>query len=274
MDAFLKFFEDISKLWWAILGGGVSVTAYLILEKFKTRMSFFESAVSFNSVGTSLNDNVFGVIKVTHNGNEIRHLNFITINIKNTSNTDFEKLHIVCWVDNRSQILAWTGNFDDTMIAVKYDESHALKEDDFLKRLDSFFVENGTSDLPRDLAADLYYFSRNKEVVLPVFNRGSSVTLNFLVENFDGNIPTIKFPVQHKSVVVIPAINKEAKNNRLGLGMIIYGYVILFFAILWLFTRETIQNDNLIFFTIISVLYLWVGLLAFQIKNYIVSIFK
>lgn len=274
MDAFIKFIEDISKLWWAILGGGVSLTAYLVLEKFKNRISYFESSIHFNALGTSLNDNQFGNIKVSHNGREIKHLNLITINIKNASNTDFEKLHIVCWVDNRSQILTWKGNFDDTLIAVKYDELHAAKEKDVTERVGKFFSEHGTSDLPSDLDADFYYFSRNKELVLPVFNRGSSVTLTFLVENFDGNVPTIQCPVQHKSVVVIPAVSREAKNDRLGRGMIVCGYIILFFAILWIFTRDSIQIDNLVLFSIISVLWLWLGLLAFQVKNYLMSIFR
>lgn len=275
MDAFIKFIGDIdSKVWWAFLGGGISLTAYLVLEKFKNRISYFESTISFNSLGTSLDDNLFGNIKVSHNSREIKHLNLISINIKNASNTDFEKLRVICWVDNRSQILAWKGNFDDTLIAVKYDELHAARENELNEKLLEFFEEHGTSDLPRDLDADFYYISRNKEVLLPVFNRGSSVTLNFLVENFDGNVPTIQCPVQHKSVMVIPAVSREAKNDRLGRGMIVCGYIILFFAIFWLFTRESIQNENLILFSIISVLWLWLGLLAFQIKNYLMSIFR
>lgn len=274
MNAFIEFFDEISKFWWAIFGGAISLTAYFVLEKFKNRMSYFESVLNYNSVGTSLSDNLFGDIKVTHNGNEIKHLNFITINIRNSSNTDFEDLHIVCWVDNRSQILAWSGNFDDSKIAIKLDEDHIEKDIDFNLRLNDFLREHGSSDLPHDLASDLYYFSRNRTLVLPVFNRGSSITLNFLVENFDGNLPVIQFPVQHKSVKVIPAENRESKNNKLGIAMLKYGYAILVIGIIWLFLQDSVDQTDLIIFSILSVFYLWLGLLFHYTKNYIQSIFK
>lgn len=274
MEALIKFFDDISKFWWTILGGGISLTAYLILERFKNRLSYFESSVAFNSVGTSLIDNVFGDIKVTYNGREIKHLNFITIQIKNTSNSDFEKLRLTCWVDNRSQFLVWKGNFDSTLIAVKYEENYAEREGEFLKKLDTFLTENPGTDLPRDLDADLYYHTRNKEFILPVFNRKDSITMNFLVENFDGNVPLIKFPIQHKSVRTVPVVEKEIRDRRLGLAMFINGYIVFALATIWLFRLDFISLNNLIIYVILSALYLWLGLLVHSIKNYIVSLFK
>lgn len=274
MDKIIIFFTEISKVWWAILGGAISLTAYFILEKFKNRMSYFESILTYNSLGTSLSDQLFGDITIHHNSVEIKHLNYITVNIKNSSNTDFEDLHLISWVDNRSQILGWTGNYDDTKIMVNLEENYSTKLNQFNNRFNQFVRDNPDVEISNDLQMELDHYTKNKYFFLPVFNRGSSITLSFLVENFDGNIPMIQFPIQHKSVKVIPAINKDEKNNELGLAMFKYGYFVLSIYLCWFFFQENLDKNNLIIFAIISFSYLWIGLLIYKIKNYIHSILK
>lgn len=271
METLFKFLSDISKLGWAFVGGGISLCCYFILEKFKNRQSSFIYSINYSSVGTTLVDNVFGEIVVNHNGREIKHLNFVTLQIENDSNTDFENVKLTCWVDGRSQFLGWSGHYDDTRIHIKLNE-------DFLNRTDIFFEKySQLSQEEKDsgiMGAELRHYFSNKEFMLPVFNRGSSITMQFLVENFEGKVPLLQCPISHRSVRMIEAEDQDLINKRLGKNMFIYGYIILAFAIAILFISGSYTTRRLIVFSIISVMYVWLGLLIHYFITYIKSIFK
>ena len=271
METIFQFLSDISKLGWAILGGGISVTSYFILEKFKNRLSSFVYSIEYSSVGTTLNDNVFGEIVVTHEGREIKHLNFVTLRIENDSNTDFENVKLTCWVDPKSQFLGWSGNYDDTRIHIKHHEDFIKKTEMFFEKYDKLSEEQKDAG---EMDEGLKDFFKNKEFLLPVFNRGSSITMQFLVENFDGKRPVLQCPISHKSVKMIEAEDQDVIEKRLGKNMFIYGYIILAIAIALLFLSSRYTISRLIAFSFISVAYVWLGLLIHHFITYLRGIFK
>jgi len=268
------FLENMAKLWWLFAAGCLSLIAYITLERFKTRISIFTSTILFNSVGTSLKDNVFGDIKVTHNDRNINHLNFIEIIIINPSNSDFENVNLLIWVDHRSQILGWTANYQDSGIAFNLEKEFIARSNSFYADLKAFRDEHPSEDLSQYLMQELMFIQANKTFNLPVFNRKTSIKLNLLVENFDGNIPKVSFDILHKSIKVIPAQDDAKTNSKTGLAMIIYGYVLLTIFCIYIFNKQEFTNLDKILFTIFAFLHLWVGLLIYKVMGYVKSILR
>ncbi|MGN8056353.1 hypothetical protein ACTJKN_08770 [Pedobacter sp. 22163] len=268
------FLENMAKLWWLFAAGCLSLIAYITLERFKTRISIFTSTILFNSVGTSLKDNVFGDIKVTHNDRNINHLNFIEIIIANPSNSDFENVNLLIWVDHRSQILGWTANYQDSGIAFNLEKEFIARSNSFDADLKAFRDEHPSEDLSQYLMQELMFTQANKTFNLPVFNRKTSIKLNLLVENFDGNIPKVSFDILHKSIKVIPAQDDAKTNSKTGLAMIIYGYVLLTIFCIYIFNKQEFTNLDKILLTILAFLHLWVGLLIYKVIGYVKSILR
>jgi len=267
-----EFIESISKVWWTVFGGIISLTAYFILERFKNRLSQFTSSVTFNAVGTSLQDNVFGNIKVTHNERKINHLNFVVINVINTSNSDFENVKMITWVDNRSQILGWSGNYTSTGVAIYLEKEYEKKYDVFNKTLTEYTTNNPGMDATPDLLNEIMFYQANKVFEFPVFNRKDSITLNLLVENFDGNIPIIKFPILHKSIHVVPEADQAKLNATAGKAMFGIGYLILGIYSFYIFNKEGFSKSDMVSFLIVSILYVWLGYGIYLFYKYMKSL--
>lgn len=63
--------DSISKLGWAVIASLITLVIYIILEKFKNRWSLFTYSRKFNSLGTTINDNFHGNIKVIYNDDRV-----------------------------------------------------------------------------------------------------------------------------------------------------------------------------------------------------------
>lgn len=271
METILSLLQNISKFGWAFLGGCITLGCYFILEKFKNRLSNFTYKINYNTVGTTLADNVFGEIVVHHNSREIPHLNFITVNIKNDSNSDFEKVNIHCWVDSRSQILGWSGNYDDTGLHLQLNDEYQKQEAEFQTEYDGLTQQQIDAG---ELSSMLAFYMKNKQITLPVFNRDSSITLHFLVENFDGNAPNLRCPVSHKSVRMVLEEDRNEKLNKAGKYMVVYGYVIMLIVTAFLFSQHPLNKNGLILYAIFAFSYMWIGLAFYYLLQYLKSIFK
>lgn len=175
----------------------------LYFERYKNRTLLLTHTISFQPLGTAIRNDFWGDITISHNGREIGHLNFITIVIKNTTRSDAEgPLTFEAWLDNRSQFLGQSG-FYDTGNSILSEQSFAdlynqtledVGEDTQLRQQDENYIT------PADLSQRINYLFSNRKMTLPVFNRETSVTLNFLVENVAGQTPQISMSILEKGI--------------------------------------------------------------------------
>lgn len=274
MDKFMENLTDLPKYFWVLMGGLVSLTAYILIEKFKNRLSIFSSKITFSPIGTSYDDKIFGQITVKHQDREIKHLNFITITIKNISNSDFEDLVMKVWVDKSSQILAEKGNYADNLSSIFLTNEYSQLHNNLNERAEKFRAENPDAEFPEYLMNQYDVFAKNREYNIPVLNRGSSFYINLLVENFDGKVPICQYSLLHKGVKVITEVDEKTKNDELGKGMLIWGYIILTIYSIFLLRQDSFNFRDVLIFVIFSFIYLWLGLGIHYLIKYIKSIFR
>jgi hypothetical protein len=71
-----------------VIGGGIT----LFFSKISNKTSVFQYLVSSTKVGISTDDEVFGSVRSTWQGHEMRNLYISTIEIENSSSKDFEDI--------------------------------------------------------------------------------------------------------------------------------------------------------------------------------------
>lgn len=268
--------DSISKLGWAVIASIITLIIYIILERFKNRWSLFTYATNFSSVGTSINDSFYGNIKVLYNDTRVvKHLNFVSLNIHNASNTDFENVIIKCWVDNNSQFLSFDAVHDRYQTPIGLDENFIDERQDRLDEIDEYDkIKVEGEPIPQQITNAYSFLLKKLTWNVPVWNRKDSVTLNFLIENFNGDVPLLMHPIEKKSIRLIEAESAEGKNNRLGRWMIINGYIIYIISSVILFLLSPLEKSDLITFVIVGGLYIWIGLFLYKIAEYIRSFFR
>lgn len=268
--------DNISKLGWAVIASLITLIIYIILEKFKNRGSVFTYSRTFNSVGTTLNDTFYGNIKVLYNDTRVvKHLNFVSLNIVNTSNTDFEDVTLKCWVDVNSQILSFDAFHDLYRSGIPLDEGYLKTRNEKMKEIDNYNATRIEGDPTPQHVTNAYSFVlKNLVWKIPVWNRKDGVTFNFLIENFNGDIPLLMHPIEKKSIKLVEAENAELKNKRLGKWMFILGYLIYVISSVVILTLTDVDRGSLIIFIVLGGLYIWFGLFAYGIFQYLRSFFR
>jgi len=236
-----------------ILTTTFSVLVGVYLERFKNKLITLKYTISFSPLGTSIKNNYWGNIQVTHEGRPVNYLNFVTITITNDSNTDVPKeLYLDVWVGQQAQILGNTGNYVETGNAINLEANYWERYNTALKYLveeNKIKETNPDYQLSQALDQEITWLQNNKKFYLPIFNRNSSAKINLLVESFDGKIPVVSISILQTSVQLVKQIESDVENkkknlqintvqvclNVVGLGLLfVYfpqGKTIIFFTI-------------------------------------------
>lgn len=199
-----------------IFTGAIGVFSGLYFEKYKNRTLLLTFSTSFQSLGSEIKNDFWGNIEVAHNGRSIKHLSFITINIRNTTKSDAPSpSDLDIWVDDTSSILGHSGHYD-TGNAIEFEkifgEGYRGTLDDVNEDL-MLREQNNNHKTPSELEWRIRYFLANRKLALPVLNRKSNITVNFLVENSKGIIPEIHVSILQKGVKLIPEGDKVKTEN-------------------------------------------------------------
>lgn len=124
--------------------------------------------ISFsNRVGLSVNDAIFGEVRVNWQGHEVRNLHSSTIEVENETNTDLENVELKVYVEHGSIML----NQKTEVVGTPYIVELSPQYEERLK------VPEG--EQPSQQQLDEYNHSR--EYQLPVLNRGQKLRFTYLV---------------------------------------------------------------------------------------------
>jgi hypothetical protein len=147
----------------------------------------FTYFVWHNKVGVSVDDAVFGTVRVTWNDNLVANLYSSTVELRNESLKDYENVVVRVFSNDtillteRSELLGTTRLLGWT--------------DDFAHRLAVPPGAQATA-VQRDL------YGRQREYLVPTMNRGQVVRLAFLNAASTENQPTVWLDIVHKGVKV------------------------------------------------------------------------
>lgn len=267
--------DSISKLGWTLIGSVITLIVYFVLEKFKNRVALFSFSKRFNPIGTSIDDSFPGNITVFYDTRMVKHLNYVTLNIINESNSDFENVIVKCWVDVNSQFLSYDGFHDNYHTNIKLEENFATLRNSRLDEIAEYNAQKQDGDIePQEITNNYNFVFKNIEWIIPVWNRKNSVSFNFLIENINGDVPVLMHPIEKKGIKMTELESVDLKNNRLGKWMIILGHLVYIVCAWLLLSSKTIERKDIVIFSIFGGLYLWIGLLLYKIFEYIRSFFR
>ncbi len=169
----------------AIAGGVGGIFTAWITQRVLNRRGTFSYFVNHERVGVSTEDAIFGSVVVTWNGNPASNLYLSTIELKNESMNDYEKV-IVRAYTNDALILSEQTHVIETPNVLEWSEA-------FKKQL---HVEMGKSPT----SAQMNIYNSQREYVVPIMNRGQVIKLTYLNSAKSSNTPSIWLSVTQKGV--------------------------------------------------------------------------
>lgn len=248
-----------------ILTTSFSVLVGIYLERFKNKLIVLKYNISFSPLGTSINDNYWGNIQVTHDGRPVNYLNFVTINIINDGNADIPKeLYLDVWVNQQAQILGNTGNYVETGNAINLESSYWERYNTASKHLieeNKIKATNLGYEINQALNQEIAWVQSNKKFYLPIFNRNTSAKINLLVESFDGKMPVVSISILQTSVKLIKQVDSDVEKKKKILLINIIQISINVIGIVFLFIYFA-QSNIIILYTII------VGFVSFVLARF------
>lgn len=162
-----------------------AVLSYVVVV-IRRRRGLFTYVTNHNTAAISGSDPVFGTIDVTWQGNAVANLYASTIELHNQSPNDYENIAVRVFSSD-TKLLAESTEIVGTTNIVDYTPEYKQE----------IHVAPGTAASQEQI--DLY--SRRRDYLIPVFNRGQKCRFSFLNSTHDPNsTPTIWLDVIHKGV--------------------------------------------------------------------------
>jgi hypothetical protein len=197
----------------AIFGGvGGVITAWLT-HRLVSRRGIFSYFVNHNRVGITTQDSVFGNVAVTWNNEPAKHLFFSTIELKNDSLNDYENVVINAYTSN-TLLLTESTQIVDSPTTLHPTERYLEK------------IKVNAGQTPTDTQRITFHGQR--EYIIPVFNRGQKVKIQYLNSASSDEVPSIwlsalikgvrlKFQVPRPHILGIPRSSAAIVGAIIGL---------------------------------------------------------
>lgn len=255
-----------------IATGLISLLIGIWIEKFKNRLILISHSIEYQPLATSSQTDYWGKIEVFHNGLLKNHLSFVTVRMKNVSNRDLESFNISMAVDQQSQILGQSGYYDDSKASVFLEKNYFDYYNDVSARFHAeqeILAKNPSHNTSRDLQNEVFWILKNRTFNVPVFNRGSEITINLLIESIEGEAPVVHIHTLHKSVKLVKAEDEQTQALKMFAYSLLIGtclYIVGFFCVLIIYSYA---KDPLIILFIISLLSSIAGILLLHLGRWI-----
>lgn len=184
----MDIIEIIKEEYLSIIFGGLGgVLAAFFTQKILNKRGLFSYFVTHNRVGVSSQDTVFGDVSVAWNNNAVENLFFSTIELKNESLIDYENVVIQTYTSDTKLLTEFTRTSDSPNILL-WTDSYKSK----------VHVEEG--EKPTEVQFNIHQGQR--EYVIPVFNRGQQVYIEYLNTANTSEMPNIWLSATIKGVKV------------------------------------------------------------------------
>lgn len=173
----MSFFEQHQFLA-AIILLLIGAVITLIFNKLSSKTGVLRYFITHSKVGMSADDEIFGSVRLTWQGHNVRNLYLSQIEIENGTTSDYENFHLKVFTNQETVLLNQRTEIVDTPYVVPWDS-------DYEKRI---HVPDGKEASPEQLKE----YNHNREYRIPVLNRGQKARLSYLSSNpNDDNFPVV-----------------------------------------------------------------------------------
>ena len=184
---------------------GVLFTA--VYNQIRNRTAIFPYTVKIERIGMSTIDAIFGQIQVFWQGQQLRNLYMVTVEIENATLKDFENLEFRIYPSVGAILLSQRAVIVGTPYIVNFAKDYE----------DSIRVPQGQ----QATAEQFERWYKGRDYVVPVFNRTQRLQLIFLCNRpNDDDVPDVWVSTQSKGVSLKRNNNlKEILNVPLGIAL-------------------------------------------------------
>lgn len=166
-----------------VLGGIITV----IFTKISNKTAVLRFYIETNKIGVSADDEIFGSVRSTWQGHEVRNLYLCNIEIENSTSKDFEGLKLKVYSGTDTFLLNQRTELVDTPYTIPWEEDYGRK------------IQIPEGEKATD--AQIYEYHHNREYNVLVFNRGQKLRLSYLCTNpNDDGVPAVFLSTQNKSI--------------------------------------------------------------------------
>jgi hypothetical protein len=155
-----------NKLALSLFSAAIGILLTAIVQKILSKTVRFRYSTNVQRIAISADDDVFGAVRVTWSGNDVRNLHMVQLEIENGSSRDFENVDFKVYVAGDTFLLTERSSVEGTPYIVPWSDAYKT----------SLIVPSGTA--PTDAQQKIYYHSR--DYLLKVFNRGQLLRFNYL----------------------------------------------------------------------------------------------
>jgi hypothetical protein len=212
----------------ALIACAIGAVLTFLTERFLKKRGLFTYYVWHSRVGVSADDAVFGSVRVTWNDNPVANLYSSTVELRNESLNDYENVTL-CVFTNDTILLTERTEIVGTTRIPEWTETFAR----------TLLIPPGSQ--PTEAQQNIY--SKQREYLIPTFNRGQLVRFTFLNAALPEKQPSLWLDIVHKGVKVKFRV---AHNKFMGipqpsaaivgsvLGFILLGFVIALIDTVWI----------------------------------------
>lgn len=273
----ITFFETFSPLLVSLIITGIfGLLTGIYFERVKNKILILTYNLSFQSLGTAINDKFWGDIEIFHDKRPIKHLNLVTLTINNDSRSDAQSaLVLEIWVDPRSQFLGHNGHYNTGNI-IRYEDNYNKKYDELFelfKEDEQLALDNDDHVTPPSLDSLLNYIQSNRKLSLPTFNRKSHIKINFLIENFDGVIPNVYLSILEKGIKLLPEGDKSKADQVKKIATSLITSVAYILGLWWIFIHFPNQKSAIVSTVIVGSLSYLIGWTLYNLFIYLKKFF-
>ena len=152
-----------------IVGGVIT----FVFTKIANKTGVFRYYTTSTKIGISADDNIFGSVRSTWQGHEMRNLYLCAVEVENTTSKDYENIEFKVYTGNETLLLNQRTEIIDSPNIVPLSTSYS----------DRLAIPDGEE--ATDAQVNEYRHSREYE--LPVFNRGQVIRFSYLCTNPNDN---------------------------------------------------------------------------------------
>lgn len=159
----------------------------LIFTRFSAKTGTLRYFVTSNKVGISADDEIFGSVRLTWQGHQVRNLHLCTIQVENTTTHDYENIEFKVYSGQDTVLLNQRTEVAGSPYIIPWEKKYQER----------IHVPDGQQASEEQVNE----YNHNREYCLPVLNRGQILRFSYLCSNpNDDNEPGVYISTPSKGV--------------------------------------------------------------------------
>ena len=268
-----------STIFWSIigaLGGGVlSFLFGLFMERYKRRRLELEYNITYQKIGIPNEYNMSRDFQITYFNRPVENLYLFSLNVKNNSNFDGEKIPLNFYCDANSVIYSYSVGYRPITTDLLSSPEYERLFSEHNERVNPILEENPNAIISEPLLSQGLWFYRNRQLIASAINRKDNIEFNILIgSQVKDHLPILFLDVPKSGVLIKYAKDPTKENDRVGKISISIGILLTFIIGIYLIYINKDYKFQIIILSLIGALNFFIGYFIFRFFDFFYKYFK